>query len=57
MHTQPLFSGTEFYGDRDFSRDIFEKAICLPSGAGMTDDQRERVIASIKASITLSRAS
>ena len=57
MHTQPLFSGTEFYGDRDFSRDIFEKAICLPSGAGMTEDQRERVITSIKASITLSRAS
>ena len=48
MHDQPLFSGTDLYGDKAFSEEIFKTAICLPSGAGMTEDERSRVIACIK---------
>ncbi len=56
MHDQPLFSGTEFYGDKSFSEEIFKTAICLPSGAGMTDDERSRVIACIKQGSTIRKA-
>jgi dTDP-4-amino-4,6-dideoxygalactose transaminase len=48
MHLQPVFAGTPFYGDGTSER-LFEKGLCLPSGSNMTDEERQRVAARIKA--------
>lgn len=42
MHLQPVFAGTPFYGDGT-SEALFDSGLCLPSGAGLTDDDIERV--------------
>lgn len=42
MHMQPVFADAPFYGDGT-SAELFDKGLCLPSGAGLTDEEIERV--------------
>ena len=42
MHLQPVFADAPFYGDGT-SAELFDKGLCLPSGAGLTDEEIERV--------------
>jgi pyridoxal phosphate-dependent aminotransferase EpsN len=43
MHLQPVFRGAEHVG-RGVSDRLFERGLCLPSGSGMADAERARVI-------------
>lgn len=42
MHMQPVFADAPFYGNGTSER-LFEEGLCLPSGAGLTDDDVRRV--------------
>lgn len=46
MHMQPIYSGCSFVSanDKDNSRDIFDRGLCLPSDNKMTDDEQDFVI-------------
>jgi dTDP-4-amino-4,6-dideoxygalactose transaminase len=46
LHLQPVFAQAEYHG-RGVSDKIFEQGLCVPSGSGMTDDERSRVINSM----------
>jgi len=46
MHLQPLFADTLMVGGAVSER-LFERGLCLPSGSGMTDADRQRVIDSL----------
>ena len=46
MHLQPVFAGAEMHGGKVSER-LFEHGICLPSGAGMNEADRNRVIAGV----------
>lgn len=48
MHLQPVFRSTEYIG-RGVSDQLFAQGLCLPSGSGMTDGERERVIEAFRA--------
>lgn len=43
MHLQPVFADAPFYGDGTSER-LFEQGLCLPSGAGLRDEDVERVV-------------
>jgi dTDP-4-amino-4,6-dideoxygalactose transaminase len=43
MHLQPVFRDAEHLG-RGVSDRLFERGLCLPSGSGMTDTDRDRVM-------------
>ena len=43
MHLQPVFAGALFYGTH-IAGHLFENGLCLPSGAGLTDDDIQRVV-------------
>ena len=47
MHLQPVFASAEMYGGKVSER-IFAQGLCLPSGAGMQEEERDRVIAVVK---------
>jgi dTDP-4-amino-4,6-dideoxygalactose transaminase len=47
MHLQPVFAGAEMHGGKVSER-LFEHGLCLPSGAGLSEEDRNRVIASVK---------
>lgn len=47
MHLQPVFQTAPFYGDGTSKR-LFEQGLCLPSGAGLTEEELERVVAAIR---------
>ena len=47
MHLQPVFAGAELHGGAVSER-LFEHGLCLPSGAGMSSEDRDRVIAGVK---------
>jgi dTDP-4-amino-4,6-dideoxygalactose transaminase len=47
MHLQPVFEGTPFYGDGT-SEALFDKGLCLPSGASLSDWDLRRVVGVIK---------
>ena len=47
MHLQPVFAGAPFYGDGT-SELLFDSGLCLPSGAGLTDDDVDRVVEVLK---------
>ncbi len=53
MHLQSVFSGGRVYGGK-MSEDLFARGICLPSGAGLSPDDLERIKAVLKAHISLS---
>lgn len=52
MHMQPLFKGAIAFAHNEDGRfvceDIFDHALCLPSGDGMQVEQQEFVIAEVK---------
>lgn len=50
MHDQPVFAGVESHltGVAD---DVFARGLCLPTGAGLTDDDVWRVIEALKATL------
>jgi len=43
LHLQPLFSDAGYVGG-SVAEDLFGKGICLPSGAGLTSEEMERVV-------------
>jgi dTDP-4-amino-4,6-dideoxygalactose transaminase len=43
MHLQPVFAGAEMHGGKVSER-LFDIGLCLPSGAGLSVDDRNRVI-------------
>jgi dTDP-4-amino-4,6-dideoxygalactose transaminase len=48
MHLQPVFADCEMLGGA-VSEKLFENGLCLPSGSGMTDAERDRVIVAFRA--------
>lgn len=47
MHMQPVFVNSPFYGDGT-SESLFEKGLCLPSGAGLTTEEINKVVITLK---------
>ena len=47
MHLQPVFRQAERVGGA-VSEDLFARGLCLPSGSGMSDADRDRVIAVVR---------
>lgn len=47
MHMQIAFSGCRIVGG-EVSEHLFANGLCLPSGSGMTDEDRERVVNTIR---------
>jgi dTDP-4-amino-4,6-dideoxygalactose transaminase len=43
MHLQPVFAGVEMHGGK-ISERLFDQGLCLPSGAGLREEERRRVI-------------
>ena len=43
LHLQPVFKEAEYHG-RGVSDRIFDQGLCIPSGSGMTDSERQLVI-------------
>jgi dTDP-4-amino-4,6-dideoxygalactose transaminase len=43
MHLQPVFRDAEYHG-RGICDQLFRDGLCLPSGSGMSDPEREKVI-------------
>jgi len=50
MHLQPVFSGAPAYVNGTSER-LFQRGLCLPSGSGMSDGDRERVLKVLKQSL------
>ena len=48
MHLQPLFSDCVMRGGA-VSADVFRRGVCLPSGSALTDDDRRRVVETVRA--------
>lgn len=48
MHLQPIFTDAPYYGN-DIAEKLFENGLCLPSGSNLTEDDLERVVATMKA--------
>lgn len=47
MHLQPVFANAPYYGN-GVAGHLFETGLCLPSGAGLTDEDLLRVVEVIK---------
>jgi dTDP-4-amino-4,6-dideoxygalactose transaminase len=54
MHLQPVFAGAEMHGGK-ISERLFENGLCLPSGAGLSSEDRDRVIIAVKACFVAAR--
>ncbi len=50
MHLQPVFADAPFYGD-GISERLFDCGLCLPSGAGLSDEDVDRVVAVLKEAV------
>ena len=48
LHLQPIYKNKVCFGG-ELAADLFERGICLPSGSGMSGDERQRVIDAIRA--------
>ena len=46
MHLQPVFAGAPFVGT-GVSQDLFDRGLCLPSGAGLTTADLSRIASSL----------
>ena len=46
MHLQPVFASAEMHGGKVSAR-LFDQGLCLPSGAGLSEEDRSRVIAGV----------
>jgi len=42
MHLQPVFSNYPYYGN-NVAEDLFEKGLCLPSGSGLTKEEKDKI--------------
>jgi pyridoxal phosphate-dependent aminotransferase EpsN len=47
LHLQPVFAGAECHGGK-VAEGLFAQGLCLPSGSGMSVEDRDRVIAGVK---------
>ncbi len=47
MHLQPLYASAPMYGG-SVAEDLFDRGICLPSGSSLSEDDQDRVIATIR---------
>ena len=48
MHLQPIFASHRTFGGEVGAR-LFERGLCLPSGSSLTDDDQDRVVATLLA--------
>jgi len=48
MHLQPVFAAAPSFGG-DVCARLFERGLCLPSGSALTDEDQDRVVATILA--------
>lgn len=48
LHLQPVFKGKACFGG-ELAAGLFERGLCLPSGSGLSDAERQRVIDTIHA--------
>lgn len=55
LHLQPIFSGKICYGG-ELAAGLFKDGLCLPSGSGMQESEREEVIRTIKATLAQARS-
>jgi dTDP-4-amino-4,6-dideoxygalactose transaminase len=46
MHLQPIFAANHAFGG-DVSARLFERGLCLPSGSSLSDEDQDRVVATI----------
>jgi dTDP-4-amino-4,6-dideoxygalactose transaminase len=46
MHLQPIFTANHVFGG-DVSARLFERGLCLPSGSSLTEEDQDRVVATI----------
>jgi dTDP-4-amino-4,6-dideoxygalactose transaminase len=53
MHLQPVFRGARVFGGGVSGR-LFRSGVCLPSGAGLSEDDVARVCAIVKCSLAQS---
>lgn len=47
MHLQPVFEHFPYYGNQ-VAEGLFEEGLCLPSGSNLTDEERDRIVATVK---------
>ena len=47
MHLQPVFKDYTIYG-KGVAENLFQKGLCLPSGSNLTDEDRSRILNSIR---------
>lgn len=47
LHLQPIFAGCHYVGGA-VAADLFDRGLCLPSGSNLRDDERQRVINTIR---------
>jgi dTDP-4-amino-4,6-dideoxygalactose transaminase len=47
MHLQPVFEACPYYGG-DVSEKLFTYGLCLPSGSNLNDDDRSRIVDTLK---------
>ena len=50
MHLQPVFAGTRMFGGGVCDR-LFGTGLCLPSGTEMSDDDINRVVDGVRATV------
>jgi len=50
LHQQPVFAGAEVY-QRGVADQLFAQGLCLPSGSGLTEEDRQRVIEILKTAL------
>ncbi len=48
LHTQPIFEGAPMLGSGRVSTELFDRALSLPSSAGLTDSERARVVKALE---------
>ena len=51
LHLQPAFASCKVYGGAQ-AEQLFDVGICLPSGSGLTQEDRQRVIDIVRSQIT-----
>lgn len=53
MHLQPFYNDSEYimYGDRDYSKSIYNDGVCLPSGSNLSKLNQDRIIDIILSSL------
>ncbi|MFL9844937.1 DegT/DnrJ/EryC1/StrS family aminotransferase [Flavobacterium rhizosphaerae] len=47
MHLQPVFKDAEYVGG-DVAEKLFNTGLCLPSGSGLTDTEKERIFSTLR---------